>query len=794
MTAARRNLLPGPAPFLTVLLLLGSLAQAPLLLAAEARYAGRSLEEALLDLRARGLRLVFTSNVVRPEMRVEAEPAAAEPRRVLDEILAPHGLAAREAPNGIVVVVRRPAAPAAAAPAPGAPGAAVPATPPAAPEPPLEIHEEIVVTPSKISLLREDPVGLLGLSRDEILTLPHLGDDFFRALSLLPGTAANDVSARFHVRGARDDETQIVLDGQELFEPFHLQDFESPLSLIAPATLSGADLSTGGFPARYGDRMGGVLDMTTMRPSGGAHLRLGAGILGFHAGGGGTFAGERGAWLVEARRGSSDLLGKLLGDEDPRYWDGFGKVDYYLTARHGLRANFLRSFDELDFEDLGEETKRFETEYDNAYQWLTHQALLGATQSLESAIAGARVERERRGDELEEDARFGILDNRDTGVFELRQGWQWQTPRHLVQAGWQRRELETEYDYAAERELDEPLARIRHDFGQDTTVFAGEFDERDWGAWASDRLRLGEPLTLELGLRHDRHSQTRESHTSPRFNLAWAVGERSVVRAAWGRFHQSQRPYELEVEDGETAFHRVERSEHRVLGFETLLGAPGGRDWELRLELYRRRVANPRQRFENLFEPINVFPEVEPDRVRIAPEESVAEGVELFLRGEAGPRAAWWVNYTYATTEDEIAGRRVPRQFDQTHSLNLDLDLRAGSHWRVNFAWRLHTGWPTTPLSLVAAVDDEGDVEYRPVLGPLNSARLPDYHRLDVRASRRWRIGAASLDLFFDVQNLYDRKNVAGFDIEIDEDEGSLVIQEEGWPGIIPSAGISLEL
>ena len=48
-------------------------------------------------------------------------------------------------------------------------------------------------------------------------------------------------------------------------------------------------------------------------------------------------------------------------------------------------------------------------------------------------------------------------------------------------------------------------------------------------------------------------------------------------------------------------------------------------------------------------------------------------------------------------TEDEIAGERFPRGFDQTHALNLDLDYRLGDHWTLNLAWRYHTGWSTTP-------------------------------------------------------------------------------------------------
>ena len=46
------------------------------------------------------------------------------------------------------------------------------------------------------------------------------------------------------------------------------------------------------------------------------------------------------------------------------------------------------------------------------------------------------------------------------------------------------------------------------------------------------------------------------------------------------------------------------------------------------------------------------------------------------------------------------------------------------------------------------------------------------------------------MTFFIDVQNVYNRKNIAGFDIEVDDDEGELVIEKEAWPGIFPSLGI----
>ncbi len=752
------------------------------------RFAGRPLTEALLELRADELKIVFTSEVVRPEMIVAVEPESAEPRRILAELLAPHGLEARHGPGEVIVVVPLPTAP-------GTDGE--PVAPSYAEEEPefvLYLAEELVVTPSKLSLLREQPVAPLALSRDDILALPHLGDDPFRALSLLPGVAGTDVSAEFHVRGGRRDETQILLDGQELYGTYHLQDYDSALSVVAPTHLESVDLYTGGFSAQRGDRMSGVLDMRTADPTGPYRTRLGASILSAEAGGAGSFGEGRGSWIAQLRRGSTDLAGRLLDSEDPRYWDAFGKLNYQLGGGNSLRANLLHADDELDFEEMTSDgSKDYQTDYLNSYLWLTHQSLLTEELLVETAVAGSRVERDRRGLELEEDVQFDIDDERELTVLELRQDWGFQpTLRHELGWGIGLRRWDAAYDYGGSIHFEDVLAQIRGETDV-VTIFRDRFEEDDSSAHLADRIRLGESLILELGLRYDRHSLTDESRWNPRVNLAWALGEQSVVRVAWGRFDQSQRPYELQVEDGESEFQPVERSEHQVLAFEHAFTTKAAGSTGLRVEIYRREVENPRPRWENLYEPINQFQEAEPDRVQVVAERAFAEGVELFVRGNLGRRAGWWLNYAWASTEDEIGGERVRRQFDQTHAVNLDLDVRPNDRWSLNLAWRYHTGWPTTPLGLEAVVDEEGEITYVPVLGAPYSERLPDYHRLDLRASRRWERAHGTFVLYLDVQNVYDRQNAAGFDFEIDEEAGTVNPDPEHWPGFLPSLGVSYE-
>jgi hypothetical protein len=817
--------------------------------AARRVYTGRPLDEVLRELQSRGVPLVFTSELVRPGMTVVEEPGGGDAAGLLASLLAPHGLAVQAAPGGVLVVVR------AEEPARGSvvghvlargggvlPGAAITVAagqgPPAAtaadgsfrigglaagnhvliasapgyleqrtdlllaagavrrvelrlaPQP--VFAGEIVVQPSRLTLLRERPDSSFSLGREEIDRLPHLADDVFRAAALLPGTAANDVSARLEVHGGRSDEVRVLLDGQELYEPFHLADYDHALSIVPARSLDGVTLTTGAYPASHGDRMSGVLDLRTATPVRQGEVLLSLSVLDALAVGGGRFANERGAWLVSGRRGSLDQAGDAIGGDDPLFWDLFAKSE--LDTRRGrFGMRLLTARDELTVEKADEESfETFANDYRSTYGWLSHQHA-GARLLVDSVLSWARLARRRGGMGEESDGGFALRDRRDVRVWGGEQAWALQLAgpgSHVPRWGAEARHYEASLDYA--KRLDDPFV-VRAPFAPPRLLehaFAGELSGEHYGLWASDRFALGGAATAELGLRHDRHPGGAASAWSPRANLAVRLGERSVGRLSWGHFFQSQRPYELQVEDGERLLAAAaERSTHWVAGWERLL-APNRAGIEgVRLELYRRSIARPRVRYENLLEPLNVFQEIEPDRVRIAPARARAEGAELLLRGTPRRRLDWWLAYGWARSEDRLDDRWVPRARDQRHSLVLDLGWRLPRGWTLDAAWRYHTGWPTTPVH--AAEDDEGALTA--VFGPLRSERLPDYHRLDVRASRSWPLRVGRLTFFVDLQNVYDRANLSGFDVELDEDAGVVLLESERWPGLFPSLGITWE-
>src|ERR671912_2872859 len=75
--------------------------------AAAPLYAGRPLVEVLQDLNRRGLRIVFSTSLVSPALRVSAEPVGT-PRQILDQVLQPHRLYALSGAQGVLIVARAP--------------------------------------------------------------------------------------------------------------------------------------------------------------------------------------------------------------------------------------------------------------------------------------------------------------------------------------------------------------------------------------------------------------------------------------------------------------------------------------------------------------------------------------------------------------------------------------------------------------------------------------------------------------------------------------------------------------
>jgi len=650
--------------------------------------------------------------------------------------------------------------------------------------------DAMVVTPGRFGVTDNPALTAATLTHADLETLPQLGEDLFRAIGKLPGLATVDFSAKFWLRGAPNDEVLTRLDGVELLEPYHIKDIDGALAIIDLETVSRLDLTTGGFTTEYGNRLAGVLALETETPAPGrGHTTLGVSLTGFRATQRGTSRDGKGRWLLSARSGYPDIALEIQdkgSTAKPRYYDVFGKFEFAPVPGHTLGLHVLHADDRMTLTEAGEPDLR--SSYGSDYAWLRWQAEWGDRLRMETVLSHAQLDWHRRGEGF-----FGtslvldLDDDRELTLTGLRQDWSLlASDQALLKAGFDLQRATADYSYHRVRELNRyvngAIVRERRTLDRDLSP-----EGQAVGAHLAWRYRAGEALTLEPGLRFDRQDWTDEAQWSPRFNAVWDLG-RTTMRAAWGLFHQAPGLHQIAVADGETGLGPVERAEHRMVGIEHRLR--GGIN--LRAELYERRTPNPRSRWENVIEPYDVFPEVQLDRRLLRPDSARARGVELMVESRAGQRVDWSLVYALARTTERIAGREVPRARDQRHTLHAEVKYAPSPRWQFSAAWQYHSGWPTTEIRFAAAPLNNGGTAIVSSLGSTYAERLPDYHRLDLRATRIFRLRDSTLRVYVDVFNAYDRQNTWRYGDVTNLDGNQINTRrtlEEQFP-LLPSLGV----
>lgn len=625
--------------------------------------------------------------------------------------------------------------------------------------------DQVVVTPSRFALDEERGPIAATLTESDLLALPQLGEDLYRAISHLPGLAADDLTARFWVRGAPHEQVLARLDGVELIEPFHMKDTSGSLAILDLETVRSLDLYTGGFGAEFGGHAAGVLTMETDR-----HFRaeprtsLSLSLTGARAASRGMTANGRNRWLLSARTGYPQVALEL-GNADresevvPRYYDVLAKWETMLTPEHTLAVHALHAGDRMHF--LDDDGTDLRSRYGSDYVWARWQGEFGPWRG-EAVVSHARVTWRRSGSGVV-NHRYPLEmeDRRTLRQTTLRQDWTRNfSERALVRGGFELAAGDAAYRYRSRRAA--PVVRDGELITEPRVIdIETEPEGPTWGGYAAARLQLRRGLTVEPGLRYDANDYAGDSDFGPRLNAAWSHGA-TTVRLGWGHYHQSQGLHRLDVLDGDATFRRSERAGHRVLSAERRFAGKVN----LRIEAYERRVARPQPHWENIVETMDAVPEHDYDRVRLDPVSQQARGVELIVERRGG-RLAWSASYGLARAEETLRGGvTVPRARDQRHTLYLDATYTPNPRWQFSIAWQYHSGWPTTGRTFEQMELRSGTA----IIGHLGvpyDLRLPVYQRLDVRAQRRFELKHGTLRLYADVFNALNRENVFSYEYDV---------------------------
>jgi hypothetical protein len=174
----------------------------------------------------------------------------------------------------------------------------------------------------------------------KVLTfIPTINASVEDLIKTMPGVSSrNELSSQYSVRGGNYDENLVFVNDIEIYRPFLVRSGQQEgQSFLNPDLVSGISFSSGGFDAKYGDKMSSVLDIKYKKPTEFA-ASFDVSLLGASAHVEGTFT-KKFSFLLGTRYKTNTYLLKGLdtkGNYKPRFFDIQGMLNYEINKKWEL--------------------------------------------------------------------------------------------------------------------------------------------------------------------------------------------------------------------------------------------------------------------------------------------------------------------------------------------------------------------------------------------------------------------------------------------------------------------------
>jgi hypothetical protein len=732
--------------------------------AAEPDRAPRTVEAMLQDLMSHGIDVIYSSSLVPPDLIAPDSVMHSDPMIAARRALAYHGLELRQiGPDRFVV---------ANAPAPA----------PAAPAQDAEMRE-VTVYASRFAIEGRPVVEPLSMQSSEIDSIPGAHDDAMRALKALPGMATN-VSARPYIRGSLSEDVLVRYDGITLLDPYHLKNFQSLFSAIDPAAVDGIEVFSGGFPAKYGTRSGGVINFSAPSAGPGYENRVAASLISAGVSSIGTADNLPLEWFGAIRRSTLDLLDPVKnGLGTPRFSDSLGRVRW-RTEKGAWTAGWLSLDDQLALGVPGD-VELVDARYRDEYFWLARDHQFNVLLETRVAAVVTSAERKRSGTVNITGVANGTLEEaRHFERFEITNDWTYSpNDSSSYSFGTEVSLSHAEYDHARDVTFSPDIATAFGRLPTDTVRLVVNPEVVYFSLYGANRRKWAN-FEAEFGVRVDAQDYEgfgEHAQVSPRLNLRYDLSDRTRFYASAGRFTQAQHVEEWRVEEGQLLSDSAQAAIHSILG----VAHESEADVKWSIETYRKRWTRMAPYFDNLLNPLSLLPELAPDRVRVVPKASEASGLEFNIRKPLRENWSTWGSLSWSRVTDDFGAGDVPRSWDQPLAATAAITWE-GSRFSLSALGGWHRGWPRTPYELTPPI---GNAPGMIVLEDRNKGRWSDYYTFDLRGAWIWRMRGGELTTTLEFTNSTNRANPCCSTLEGAFPGEPLLISTENWLPLIANLG-----
>jgi hypothetical protein len=629
--------------------------------------------------------------------------------------------------------------------------------------------QDVEITARKERNRSDIQVSKIIVTAKEIKSMPSIGGDpdIAQYLQVLPGVVSTgDQGGQIYIRGGAPVQNKILLDGLNIYNPFHSLGF---FSVFETEIIRNVDVYTGGFNAEYGGRTSAIIDIKTregnkkklsgygsISPFMGK-LLLETPLVKFEQGKGSTsliLTGKKS--LIE---NTSKNLYKYAAANDSiglpfSFQDLYGKLSFVSGSGSKLNIfgfNFKDGYNNPDVSNIGWANKGFGADFTMvpAGSDLIIKGTVGYTK-YDLGIKESIDERSSGIGELGANIDFLLFKNKS----EIKYGFELKAVStdfafvnpFNVQLKQNQNTTEfsvyTKYKKTIGNLLFEPSIRVMYYAGQ--SAFSPE-----------PRLALKYNINDKLRFKASGGLYSQ--------NIISTTNERDVVNLFYGFLTSPEG--QLKGLDGQNLSNNLQFAKHAVAGFELDLGQRSSVNIEGYFKDFNQLIVVNRNKIDIL----------QPDYVE---ENGEAYGFDMTLKSEQ-KKWNFMTTYTFGFVNRFDGEQTYPTIFDRRHNVNFlaTYSLDKKGDFTVSARWNLGSGFPFTKtqgfynnINFLDGANTNYATSNPKNIGILysdtrNGGRLPYYHRLDFSVNKKFTINkTAFAEINASVTNGYDRDNIFYFD------------------------------
>ena len=613
-------------------------------------------------------------------------------------------------------------------------------------------------------------ISQISVSQKQIKALPSVGGeaDIVQYLQVIPGIiSTGDQGGQIYIRGGAPVQNKILLDGLNIFNPFHSIGF---YSVFETELIKNVDVLTGGFGAEYGGRISAIVDIKTREGnkartsgfvSGGPFMMKGlieGPIKKFKEGGSSV------SYVFTAKKSLIDQTSKTLysyaTDNDSiglpfTFQDFYGKVS--VNTSNGSRINVFG----FNFADAYKNPLLATIDWKNAGGGVNFNLIPSGSNIIVDGLIGFSTYNVGI-QEKDTEPRTSDIDELSANV-----NFTFFGDKNEIKYGLEMRSIRTDFEFV-------------NPFG---LRLAQEQNTTELGFYAKYRQILGK-LIIEPSLRTQYYSSLGSITFEPRLGVKLNISDKLRFKGAAGKYTQNILSTSNERDvvnlfngfltgpesivaglDGQPVKNKLQLSNHLVGGFEYDLN----NNIQFNIEGYYKD-----------FPQLIVVNRNKTDRSQAdyVVETGNAYGVDFTFKYEV-PGLYVWATYSHGYVNRNDGEQEYPTVFDRRHNVNMLItyDLDKKGSWQVSGRWNMGSGFPFTKtkgfynyLDYLGGVGTSYQTENPDNIGILysderNGGRLPYYHRFDLSVLKKISFSKHSgLEVNFSVTNAYDRPNIFYFD------------------------------